>query len=113
MPSKQAGVHKKSCTTVRVAKQFQLSNVFTPGKDGFNDVFKIPAYGFEYFKVEISNRYGVIVFTSSDPNHAWNERVNNTGALLPSGMYFYQISIKESCKQELRKIKGGVYLIAE
>jgi hypothetical protein len=39
------------------------------------------------FQIEIWNRYGELVFESSDPNEGWNGRKNNSGRESQEGLY--------------------------
>jgi len=41
------------------------------------------------YELLVFDRYGKIVFESNDPEEAWNGRLNNTGQLLPLGVYTY------------------------
>ncbi len=100
-----------TCSTVLVINFIRLANVFTPGNDGYNDVFKVPFAGYKNFELKIFNRYGETVFISNDPKFQWNGKVNNTGAQLPSGTYFYQLSFLEDCKNKNTTITGSVNLL--
>lgn len=103
--------YDKKCMTFQFNQSLFITNVFTPGKDGFNDVFKIPISGISDFKISIYNRYGAIVFETDNPQTYWNGKVNNSGSELPSGTYFYQITYKENCKDKNSNFKGAVQLI--
>ena len=41
-------------------------NAFTPNGDGVNDVFRITAFGVDKMDLRIYNRYGQMVFQTSD-----------------------------------------------
>ncbi|WP_288426116.1 gliding motility-associated C-terminal domain-containing protein [uncultured Spirosoma sp.] len=87
-----------------VDAEITVPNVFTPNGDGMNDVFTVknlPANACaEQFKaIEISNRYGRVVFTSKDPKFAWD------GADMPTGTYYYLLQTTK------RTFKGPVTLI--
>ena len=97
------------------APDLNLANTFTPDNDGFNDCFRI--YGFsdncEKGQIRIFNRWGVLVYQSDKlGSFCWNGQVNNEGAYLPSGTYFYLIDITESLNNRLpSEINGTVQLI--
>ncbi|AQG78354.1 gliding motility-associated C-terminal domain-containing protein [Spirosoma montaniterrae] len=81
-----------------------VPNVFTPNGDGINDFFAVknlPENGcLEQFKsVEITNRWGRVVFTSNDPKFRW------FGTDSPLGTYYYLITTTK------RTFKGMVSLI--
>ncbi len=87
-----------------VSKEIMVPNVFTPNGDGYNDYFAVkdlPENGcVEQFKsVQITNRWGTVVFTSVDPKFRW------FGTNAPSGTYYYLI---QSSK---RTFKGPLALI--
>ncbi len=63
------------------------SNVFTPNSDGSNDVFTFQLENIVQLEISILNRWGAVVFTSTDINFSWNGKVNGNLAL--EGVYFY------------------------
>ncbi len=71
-----------------------LPNAFTPNQDGINDVYIGTGYftGIQNFQMIIWDRHGKQVFSSTDPNKAWNGRFNNEGRILPSGIYICTVS---------------------
>jgi gliding motility-associated-like protein len=66
-----------------------IPNVFTPNGDNNNDTYRIDKQYLVYcdpgFKFTIFNRWGKVVFESSDPNFEW------TADGLGSGTYFYTL----------------------
>lgn len=66
---------------------------FSPNKDGVNDVFEIQQlpYG-AVVELEVYNRWGALVYESSDYKNTWSG-VNNDDEALPSGVYFYIVRI--------------------
>jgi gliding motility-associated-like protein len=95
--------------------EMSLANTFTPDNDGFNDCFRI--YGFsdicEKVEIRIFNRWGARVYKSDKlGSFCWNGQVDNQGAYVPSGTYFYIIDIIETQNPKLpKKINGTVQLI--
>jgi gliding motility-associated-like protein len=76
---------------------YQLPNVFTPNGDGTNDLFT-PLEPFRYVKdidINIFNRWGQIVFHTTDPIINWNGNVDNTGGPCPDGVYYYICVVNE------------------
>ena len=98
-----------------IAKEpfLNLANVFTPGdpKDGKNDVWRFPHHGVKVFSVSVYNRWGQLVFQSSNPKDAWNGKVMNTGADLPAGTYVYTLSYQLENNPTTVKNNGVVTLI--
>ena len=83
----------------------EFYNVFTPNGDGQNDVFYIPVFGLENYKVQIFNRWGKLVYEWEDPNVGW------TGEDQPDGVYFYVVSgINQDAERSEYKKQGTVTL---
>lgn len=86
-----------------------LPNAFSPNSDGLNDEFKsITRLTYKEFNIKIFNRWGEVVFESTNPDIGWNG--NHKGVACESGVYFYLLQIY--CPQEDRKVllKGDVFL---
>lgn len=74
---------------VRPEVRFFLPNAFTPNGDGLNDVYKGTGImeGAVGFSMTIWNRWGEMIFESSNPDEGWNGRKFNSGADAPNGVY--------------------------
>jgi len=82
---------------------------FTPNGDGLNDLLSLK--GIRYVKnvsVEIWNRWGQLVFSSSDPNKGWDG--NFQGVPAQTGVYAYIIRYTNA-KNEEKLTKGNVTLL--
>ncbi|CAF0752476.1 unnamed protein product [Rotaria sordida] len=68
------------------------SNAISPNGDGVNDTWEIPLLSrrYPYCTVEIFNRYGQVLFSSTGYRKPWDGRVN--GKPLPNGTYYYIIN---------------------
>jgi len=71
----------------------------------------VAIYGYQDFDLRIFNRWGEILFHTDDPYMEWNGKVNNSGAILPTATYFYQVQFKDKCDQKMRMISGSINLI--
>ena len=87
----------------------EIPNVFTPNGDGVNDVLR-----FKQLEkctdvlIEIVDRWGQPVLkqkVATADGFEWNGRVNNTGARLPDGPYFYMVTYKNLYGK--RKVQSG------
>ncbi len=70
-----------------------LPNAFTPNEDGTNEFFRGGGHfrGIRDFDIKIMNRWGGIVFESSDPSEAWNGMEHNSGRLSQNGVYLVYV----------------------
>jgi gliding motility-associated-like protein len=75
-----------------------IPNTFTPDGDGLNDVFQ--AYGISWedgtYEMIIYNRWGNLVYQTTDPSKPWNGGFNNnpSPALFVPDVYVYYIKVK-------------------
>jgi gliding motility-associated-like protein len=77
-----------------------MPNVFTPNGDGVNDTFRPILVGTpDRFAMEVRNRWGQVVFTTSSALSGWSGRVD--GGPVPAGTYFWTV------EYSLRTPSGG------
>ncbi len=77
-----------------------IPNSFTPNGDGLNDEFKIVSLKeFSEFKMSIYNRWGELLFESTDKNKGWDGTFK--GKYVPYGVYVYLVTgtIKDTNEQ--------------
>ena len=89
---------KDSTTKIIIVKDehtFYVPNSFTPDKDGHNDNFCVKHHSLreDTYNITIYNRFGQIVFQSSNPNECWDGQYENENA--PHGVYSYYISYQD------------------
>ena len=75
---------------VKVHENIYVPNIFTPNNDGKNDFFSVGFENLAAFEVIIANRWGQIIYTSTDPNFAWDGTFN--GKPCQDDAYVYLIS---------------------
>jgi len=90
-----------------------MPNAFTPDYNGRNDVFK-PFTGrntLEPYSLQIFNRWGQLIFNSSDPEKGWDGTAD--GKLCEKGVYVYVLKYREGIEgsSKIITIKGTVTLI--
>lgn len=56
-----------------------IPNAFTPNSDGLNDGFKAMGIGISEFKLQVFDRWGELIFESTDINKAWDGSVRGKG----------------------------------
>ena len=99
------------CKQVVVDLFIYLANVFTPGNgDDKNEEYYVPIQGQDLFQLKIFNRWGERVFESENPKVRWNGKVNNTGAEVPEGTYFYQLTYRFRGREQ-KYVTGSINLI--
>lgn len=70
-------------------------NVFTPDEaDNLNKKFVVDVESHEEYDIKIYNRWGELVFKSTDPANPWDGTVMNEGNECPAGTYYYIINYK-------------------
>ncbi|MFM2191300.1 MAG: hypothetical protein RLZZ118_257 [Bacteroidota bacterium] len=88
----------------------KIANAFSPGNgSSVNDQFKVQHLGnatLNYFR--IYDRWGVMVFESTDINKGWNGRYNDVPQ--PIGTYVYQVDAQDNTGKHFIKT-GNVSLI--
>lgn len=70
--------------------ELEVPNVFSPGIDGYNDLFMVRAVSMREYHVVIYNRNGKKVFETEDPEEGWDGRIS--GGFASPGVYFYIIT---------------------
>lgn len=69
---------------------YELPNVFTPNGDGINDLLvPIKVKFIEKVDFKLYNRWGQLVFETTNPQIEWDGIIKSTGLKAGSGIYFY------------------------
>ncbi|MGD9492677.1 MAG: PKD domain-containing protein [Bacteroidales bacterium] len=70
-----------------------IPNAITPNGDGRNDWFMPFGAGWpvDNYEMRIYNRWGQLIFTTTDINHAWDGTVQDTGELVQTGVYVWKV----------------------
>ncbi|NMB72095.1 MAG: gliding motility-associated C-terminal domain-containing protein, partial [Bacteroidales bacterium] len=76
---------------------YELPNVFTPNGDGINDIYiaKNKNHYVQKVDMKIYNRWGNLVFQTSDPDIKWDGRSMQRGKIVSSGVYYYVCDVYE------------------
>lgn len=96
----------KFVEVVRESSYF-LPNAFRPESTHGNRLYRGQGHfsTINDFEMNIYNRWGERVFFTRDPNQGWNGRKNNTGPMLPAGVYI--------CQVRFVGLRGNTYQIKE
>lgn len=95
---------------------YSLPNVFTPNNDGVNDVFRPFPYKYvESIDFTVYNRWGVEVFSTTNPDILWKGTVANSDKPCSSGVYYYVCTVNEITLNGIvpRQLAGTVTLFME
>ena len=87
-----------------------VPNAFSPNLDGVNDGFR--AYSgcpFLYYKLEVYNRAGGLVFVSFDPTQAWDGRLNGKDFKPNAFVYVLRFSFEHD--RFIRQKTGNFFLV--
>ncbi|TAF54013.1 MAG: PKD domain-containing protein, partial [Sphingobacteriia bacterium] len=105
-----AGCIAKTCVNIDavVNPLFDVPNAFTPNGDGVNDKIFVRGFGIAKMSWKIYNRWGQLVFFSTDPAQGWDGRFQ--GKIQPQEVYHYTVEIEFSDKvKQVRK--GDITLL--
>lgn len=103
----------KDSVIVKVEKvnegDYWMPAAFTPNNDGLNDCFGIKYWGIvEAIEFSIFNRWGELVFYTTDPSDCWDGRYK--GVMQNSGVFVYMIRARTACSENVMR-KGTVTLV--
>lgn len=88
------GCHTRDTAFLRVEPEvrFWLPNAFTPNNDRVNDTWGPIAFGFKEYEMWVYDRWGQLMFHSTDPTEKWNGTPHNKGNHKPiPGVYSYRV----------------------
>ena len=83
-------------------------NAFTPNGDGKNDVFKAEGESLNQFSLQIFNRWGEVIYKSSNPDQGWDG--NYQGLPAPEGVYSWKAAYINHQRRE-KIVVGKVSLV--
>jgi gliding motility-associated-like protein len=85
-----------------------VPNAFTPGRFGKNGIVKVEGFGIGKMVWNIYNRWGQLVFRSTDRNQGWDGTFK--GVLQPMDVYAYTLDVEFTDGVKLRKT-GDISLL--
>ncbi len=100
---------------VRVRNQMlvYVPNAFTPDGDGKNDLWGPVTTNLDPrdYKLTVYDRWGSVVFETTDINQKWNGGKMNGGYYQEAGMYIYVIEGREIGAIDDFEMRGNVFLL--
>lgn len=86
-----------------------VPTAFSPDGNGQNDVFRVKMYDVvNNFRMSIYNRWGQLVYQSTDPKQGWNGE--RKGIRLDPGTYLWTITYEDHAHQPMQQ-QGSILLI--
>ena len=93
---------------------YELPNVFTPNNDGINDLFRPFPYCYvKSVDLTIMNRWGDVVFETSDPEVLWDGIHQKSQKKVSDGVYYYTCVVHQIALSGIDDIelKGIVHVL--
>lgn len=104
------GCTETDSVTISIHGNLYVPNAFTPNGDGKNDIFKAEGVDIEYFRMEVFNRWGEMVFESNDIDRGWNGSSPNADYFCPADLYQYRIVARELYGEQF-EVTGHITLL--
>ncbi len=95
-----------------------IPNVFTPNGDNVNDAYDIDIIGYNYYLLDIYNRWGDVVYKGNkdgigNDGTNWNGKNNNEGQECPEGVYFFVFKYRMVNNNVIKSVHGTITLIRD
>jgi gliding motility-associated-like protein len=74
---------------------FYAPNSFTPNDDGINEVWFPVMNGVDTFLIQIYDRWGEVIFESTEPDKPWVGNVDNGDHYAQDGLYIYRVTLHD------------------
>ena len=108
-----AGISSLSNTSEAIPKPLMyIPSAFTPNGDGLNDSFGAKAEGIKFFKMQIFNRIGELIFESDNIQTQWDGTYQGK-KITSTDVYVYQVQAVGKNNSVLPEQTGKVTLVAD
>jgi len=77
---------------------FYAPNSFTPNNDGVNDFWRPTSTGLSAYQCSVYNRWGEVLFSTTDPEEGWFGNVKNGDHYAPNGVYLYEVYLEDQLR---------------
>lgn len=78
-----------------------IPNAFTPNDDGLNDYFNMPWFGVREFHVMIFDRWGMLIYESTNPDFKWYGVFQ--GEACQEGVYTYVVEARGHLSEKVKR----------
>ncbi len=92
----------------KVLPLLDVPSAFSPNSDGINDFVMVRGFGIQKMIWRIYNRWGNVVFETTDRNSPWNGKYK--GIVQPAEVYHYTLDVEYSDNTKIQKI-GDITLL--
>ncbi len=113
----QVVINAQGCTdemtktvTARFGSEFYIPLAFTPDNDGKNDVFKVVGEEIKSYFIEIYDRWGAPIFTSSNMEEGWDGIISKSQVPAPSGVYVFKLELRDYKNRPIQE-SGSITLL--
>ncbi len=109
------GCANSECLRVLVDDNLTIHvpNAFTPNADEINEVFRPSIIGVQedWYEFMVFDRWGQLVFRTTDPAQGWDGSYLNGGQELPTGVYVWTLKAKDQFTPDKADLIGSVTLL--
>jgi len=88
-----------------------MTLMYTPNGDGITDVFVPVAANADFYEFSVWNRWGDIVFETTDPTGVWDGSHQGGEYYVQDGVYTYKVVYNSTCDAEKVEIVGNITVI--
>ena len=101
------GCHSTGLRDVVVLQRLQIfvPSAFTPNNDGVNDGFGAVATGVDAFRLIVCDKWGGVVFETTDPGGRWNGSPLNAGRSHMNELFTWRLEAQGRC--QVREVRTG------
>lgn len=111
----QEGCTADTCRTISLESVLQVwtPNAFTPDQDNLNEFWRPTINGADKngYHLWIYDRWGTLVFESTDPDAGWDGSVQNGDFYPQSGIFVWRIELKRLSDSAFEVFEGSVLLL--
>jgi gliding motility-associated-like protein len=90
----ELGCSNTQSSLVMSSAYFYIPSAFTPNGDGLNDVFRIEGRGFSEYELTIFNRWGNVIFHTTNPEDVWVGNAGEEDFFAQNQDYNYVLRVK-------------------
>jgi len=102
------GCSVKDSMLVQIGGILRVPNTFTPNGDGTNDVFYANGVNVTEFRMQVFNRWGQLIFETTDINQGWNGSYLGTSCKVDT--YVWKVTYNHLAAQK-EQLMGHVNLV--